>query len=57
LLPLHFALSKCEEVSGGETWVPAFEAVTGITGAHSLSPDELATQFYLEKLLIRHLEG
>jgi hypothetical protein len=57
LLPLHFALSKCEEVSGGETWAPAFEAVTGIKGAHSLSPDELAIQFYLEKMLTWHLEG
>ena len=57
VLPLHFALSKCEEVSGGETWVPAFEAVTGLKGAHSLSPDELAIQFYLEKILIWHLEG
>ena len=32
LLPLHFALSKCEEVSGGETWAPAFETVTALKG-------------------------
>jgi hypothetical protein len=57
VLPLHFALSKCEEVSGGETWAPAFEAVTGLKAAHRLTPDELAIQFYLEKMLSWHLEG
>lgn len=57
LLPLHFALSKCEEVSGGDTWAPAFEAVTGLKAAHSLTPHELAIQFYLEKMLTWHLEG
>lgn len=57
VLPLHFALSKCEEVSGGETWAPAFEAITGVKAAHSLTSDELAIQFYLEKILTWHLEG
>ena len=57
VLPLHFALSKCEEVSGGATWAPAFEAVTGLKAAHGLTPDELAIQFYLEKMLSLHLEG
>jgi hypothetical protein len=57
VLPLHFALSKCDEVSGGDTWAPAFEAVTGLKAAHSLTPDELAIQFYLEKMLTSHLEG
>ena len=57
VLPLHFALLKCEEVSGSDTWVPAFEAVTGLKAANSLTPDELAIQFYLEKMLILHLEG
>ncbi len=57
LLPLHFALSKCEEVSGGETWAPAFEAMTALKAAQSFTPDELATQFYLEKMLAWHLEG
>jgi hypothetical protein len=57
LLPLHFALSKCEEVSGGETWATAFESITELKGAHSVSPDELATQFYLEKMLNWHLKG
>jgi hypothetical protein len=57
LLPLHFALSKCEEVSGGETWAPAFEAVTGLKGSLALSTDEIAAQFYLEEMLTRHLEG
>ena len=57
LLPLHFALSKCEEVSGGETWAPAFEAMTALKGAQSVTPNELAIQFYLEKMLVWHLEG
>ncbi len=57
MLPLHFALSKCEEVSGGDTWAPAFEAVTGLKAPHSLSPEELAIQFYLEKMLTWLLEG
>lgn len=57
VLPLHFALSKCEEVSGGGTWVSAFETVTGLKATHLLTPDELAIQFYLEKMLTWHLEG
>jgi len=52
VLPLHFALAKCEEVSGGDSWAPAFEAITGLKAAHSVTPDELAIQFYLEKMLI-----
>lgn len=57
LLPLHFALSKCEEASGGETWASAFETVTGLKVAYSFSPAEIAVQFYLEKVLTSHLEG
>ena len=57
VLPLHFALAKCEEVSGGDTWAPAFETVTGLKAAYSVTPDELAIQFYLEKILTWHLEG
>nr|WP_236657551.1 GTPase-associated system all-helical protein GASH [Acidisarcina polymorpha] len=57
ILPLHFAVLKCQEVSGGETWAPAFETVTGLKSSLSQTPEELAAQFYLESILIWHLEG
>jgi hypothetical protein len=57
VLPLHFALAKCEEVSGGEAWATAFDTVTGLEGTQSLHLEEIAIQFYLEAMLTSYLEG
>jgi hypothetical protein len=53
--PLHFALTKCDEVSGGDAWTAAFEAVTSVKSQLSVTAEHIAAQFYLEGMLIRHL--
>jgi hypothetical protein len=56
-LPLHFALNKCEEVSGAASWTAAFGAMTGLDASLTVTPGQLAAQFYLENMLASQLGG
>jgi hypothetical protein len=55
LCPMLFVLAKSVEVSGGNSWITAFENLTGLKGNAKAAPVRLASQIYNELLLLRAL--
>jgi hypothetical protein len=55
LCPMLFGLAKSVEVSGGNSWITAFENLTGLKGNAKAAPVRLASQIYNELLLLRAL--
>lgn len=49
--PLHFAIRRQMETSGGDAWIQNWAAVVGCDGDRPISSVTLAVQFYRERLL------
>ena len=49
--PLHFAIQRCLEAGGGDTWLPNWAAVAGVDAARPYPAPALSLLFYRERLL------
>lgn len=50
--PIHFALQRELETGSGDAWIAGWSAASGLDSGSSLTPLQLAVQFYFERLLL-----